>query len=141
MIPASNTAPDRQSLTGTTNLLLYNSAALHLHLADTEMWPWRRLSTESLSSYGGESILCCVTSQNNCATLTNYTLASPSRDEVYNATGLVIVITVQRFFWCALPLTATCSSRAATIRFQVRIDGDSVDPGSSHVHRTLDAAL
>ena len=40
--------------------------------------------------------------QDNCAVLTNYTLATaPSLNTVYNATGLVIVITVRRFFWCA----------------------------------------
>ena len=50
-----------------------------------------------------EDPYCCLTPQSNCASLTNYTLATaPALNEVYNATGLVVVIVVRRFFWCGL---------------------------------------
>ena len=52
--------------------------------------------------------------QDNCAVLTNYTLATPaSLDSVYNATGLVIIIEVQRFFWfvlCHLKTRGICAA-------------------------------
>ncbi len=47
---------------------------------------------------------CRPLSQNNCAALTNYTLAAPPPlNAVFNATGVVIEVTVARFFWCAAP--------------------------------------
>ena len=73
--------------------------------------------------------------QGNCATLTNYTLATPaSLNTVYNATGLVIVITVQRFFWCVTSYQTEAyslqqrSSTASADLFPFR-GGDDRAPG------------
>jgi len=59
------------------------------------------------------SAMLTTGTQDNCAILTNYTLAAPAAlDSVYNATGLVIIIEVQRFFWCAVFYqTEACASQ------------------------------